>query len=724
MVNIVTDGSLQQITQHLRLTPIQWQAACLYLETQESLAYCHHYALGDAFGLSFSQWRQVQAYVREQAFLQALPAIEKSHVPQVARFLPFDIAMSTHYPLSNRLKAYSEEQLKGFIDTLLANRDHHPLSLLKECFEDGDEDMLSEMRSLLLLKRCETVDLLQSLRQSLFINAHVELQLSPKANDTAKALLADWPNPAPLIKKINPSLVLRFWDLKKSGQVQLVFVHSQGEDWGRQAIAEKLSWVMQDKAADAWIQSAIDALWEQYLQKILNRDLMAIIYDTMVDQMMPIAELKWRQVLMFKGVGAKPVLLMYPHGRSGVMLLAVNAAGEVLDDVMIYPYAPDYNAEQTVVILAKLMIKHHIEDIGLVAKPETRKVLQKSLNTFKLRYSDLNWHLTIIPGDYTQVIMNSQAKQPAVEEIVKVAHFLQNPEVIWTQVSAFQWLSPRMKCLPKAMLAQVWKELLLSYAYQNGLDVNTTAAHVLTFYGLNADQIIAKRPYTSREEVRLALEQSPQEFSRWAGMLSVGNSFDNTPLLPEDRPLLDTFSQQLHVSVEQLLQQPKPLATLTDERAKRMLALLNLRHFKVEVLSNNVPQQLAEIPSGTCFRGMVTKVMSYGVFVDLGEGVEGLMHISAMGNHYVNDLQYLFASGDVIVAEWLEYDLTQKRLSLKFPLLKSAPIVPKNKAPVRKETKKPQTVKTQKPEPQKKGPEAPNAMQLAFKKLKSDSVVN
>ena len=121
---------------------------------------------------------------------------------------------------------------------------------------------------------------------------------------------------------------------------------------------------------------------------------------------------------------------------------------------------------------------------------------------------------------------------------------------------------------------------------------------------------------------------------------------------------------------------------------------------------------------------MVTKVMSYGVFVALGEGVEGLMHISAMGNHYVNDLQYLFASGDVIVAEWLEYDLTQKRLSLKFPLLKSAPIVPKNKAPVRKETKKPQTVKTQKPEPQKKGPEAPNAMQLAFKKLKSDKVVN
>ena len=65
MVNIVTDGSLQQITQHLRLTPTQWQAACLYLETQESLAYCHHYALGDAFGLSFSHWRQVQAYVRE-----------------------------------------------------------------------------------------------------------------------------------------------------------------------------------------------------------------------------------------------------------------------------------------------------------------------------------------------------------------------------------------------------------------------------------------------------------------------------------------------------------------------------------------------------------------------------------------------------------------------------------------------------------------------------------
>jgi small subunit ribosomal protein S1 len=65
---------------------------------------------------------------------------------------------------------------------------------------------------------------------------------------------------------------------------------------------------------------------------------------------------------------------------------------------------------------------------------------------------------------------------------------------------------------------------------------------------------------------------------------------------------------------------------------------------------------------GQTVRGTVTSVVDFGTFVDLGEGVEGLIHISEMPQ---NDLAGAPAGpGSPITVRVLEIDQARRRIGL------------------------------------------------------------
>ena len=64
-------------------------------------------------------------------------------------------------------------------------------------------------------------------------------------------------------------------------------------------------------------------------------------------------------------------------------------------------------------------------------------------------------------------------------------------------------------------------------------------------------------------------------------------------------------------------------------------------------------------------QGEIVSVKDYGIFLELGEGIEGLVHISEMSwtNKIKNPLNH-FNVGDKIEAQVLEVDTENKRISL------------------------------------------------------------
>ncbi len=98
-----------------------------------------------------------------------------------------------------------------------------------------------------------------------------------------------------------------------------------------------------------------------------------------------------------------------------------------------------------------------------------------------------------------------------------------------------------------------------------------------------------------------------------------------------------------------------------------------------------------ELTVGQIVDGKITGVTNFGVFIDIGEGKSGLVHISEVSRTYVSDLNEFVKVGDEVKAKILNIgDDGKISLSMK----RAAP--PAKKEP--KERRERRTVEPQKPD--------------------------
>ena len=77
-------------------------------------------------------------------------------------------------------------------------------------------------------------------------------------------------------------------------------------------------------------------------------------------------------------------------------------------------------------------------------------------------------------------------------------------------------------------------------------------------------------------------------------------------------------------------------------------------------------------PVGTRVKGAVTSLTDFGAFVELEEGVEGLIHVSQLSNERVDKPSSLFKLGDVVEAEVTNVDSREKRIGLSIKALRKS----------------------------------------------------
>jgi small subunit ribosomal protein S1 len=73
---------------------------------------------------------------------------------------------------------------------------------------------------------------------------------------------------------------------------------------------------------------------------------------------------------------------------------------------------------------------------------------------------------------------------------------------------------------------------------------------------------------------------------------------------------------------------------------------------------------LDEYKPGDALEGKVTKVVAFGAFVEIVPGVEGLVHISELAEHHVENPSEVVSPGDQVWVRILEIDEARRRISL------------------------------------------------------------
>ncbi len=67
---------------------------------------------------------------------------------------------------------------------------------------------------------------------------------------------------------------------------------------------------------------------------------------------------------------------------------------------------------------------------------------------------------------------------------------------------------------------------------------------------------------------------------------------------------------------------------------------------------------------GQLVYGRITKIVPFGAFVQVGDGIEGLVHISEMATHHVESPEQVVTAGEELWVKIIELDTARRRISL------------------------------------------------------------
>ncbi|EFI84533.1 30S ribosomal protein S1 [Listeria grayi] len=80
-----------------------------------------------------------------------------------------------------------------------------------------------------------------------------------------------------------------------------------------------------------------------------------------------------------------------------------------------------------------------------------------------------------------------------------------------------------------------------------------------------------------------------------------------------------------------------------------------------------------KMPAGSVLSGKVVRLVSFGAFVEVAPGVEGLVHISQIAHKHIGTPQEVLKEGQEVEVKVLDVNLDEKRLSLSIKALQEDP---------------------------------------------------
>ncbi|MGI6737774.1 MAG: 30S ribosomal protein S1 [Anaerovoracaceae bacterium] len=146
----------------------------------------------------------------------------------------------------------------------------------------------------------------------------------------------------------------------------------------------------------------------------------------------------------------------------------------------------------------------------------------------------------------------------------------------------------------------------------------------------------------------------------------------------------------LHISEISWGKLKHPREALTEgEKITVKILSMNQEKGKISLgLKQTTPEPWSVIDEhyaeGDVVEGKVVQVKEYGCFVELEPGLDGLVHISEINHHRVNNINDEVAIGDIVHAKILDIDKERRRISLSI----KATLDPNAPAPKKKEKAK------------------------------------
>ena len=443
------------------------------------------------------------------------------------------------------------------------------------------------------------------------------------------------------------------------------------------------------------VEEAVEDAYKRLLKPSIETEFANSSKEKADDEAIKVFSENLRQLLLSAPLGEKRVLAIDPGFRTGCKVVCLDDQGNLLHNETIYPHPPQNEWSKAQSKIAKLVEAYKIEAIAIgngTAGRETENFIQSihfdhTIQTFVISESGASVYSASAIAreefpDYDVTVRGAvsigRRLMDPLSELVKI-----DPKSIG--VGQYQHDVDQTK-LKKSLDQTVINSVNLV-----GVNLNTASKHLLTYIsGLGpqlAQNIInyraEKGPFKNREELKKVPRLGDKAYEQCAGFLRISNAenpLDNTAVHPESYPIVQQMAKDLHCTVYDLLkdkEQRKKIDLnhyITNKvgmpTLKDILEELDKpgrdRREKIKVFEFDPSlRTIEDVKVGIEYPAIVTNITNFGVFVDLGIKINGLIHVSQLSDTFVSNPADVVSLHQQIIARVLEVDVERKRIQLK-----------------------------------------------------------
>ncbi|MCB0846818.1 MAG: helix-hairpin-helix domain-containing protein, partial [Bacteroidetes bacterium] len=223
-----------------------------------------------------------------------------------------------------------------------------------------------------------------------------------------------------------------------------------------------------------------------------------------------------------------------------------------------------------------------------------------------------------------------------------------------------------------------------------GVEVNTASKQLLTYVsGLGpslAQNIVTYReengPFKTRSGLKKVPRLGDKAFEQAAGFLRIRNAknpLDASAVHPESYHIVEQMAKDLGVKVEDLMNDESLRKKIRlDKYVTETVGLPTLEdimnelakpgrdpreQFEVFSFAEGV-NSIEDLKEGMILPGIVTNIVDFGAFVDIGVHQDGLVHLSQMANRFIKHPTEVVKVHQKVDVKVIGIDINRNRINL------------------------------------------------------------
>lgn len=563
---------------------------------------------------------------------------------------------------------------------------------------------LDGARYILMERFAEDAALLAKIRHYLWHNAHLVSQVNAgKEEEGAK--FRDYFDHHELISKVPSHRALAMFRGRNEGFLQLslnadpLSEEPPKESYCEQLIIEHLNIHFNDQPADKWRKAVINWTWRIKILMHMETDLMTTLRERAEEEAINVFAANLHDMLMAAPAGMKVTMGMDPGLRTGVKIAVVDATGKLVATETIYPHTGQ--ADKAAMIVAALCLKYQVQLVAIGNGTASRETERFYLDIQK-RYPEVKAQKVIVSEAGASVYSASELAAQEFPDLdvslrgaVSIARRLQDPLAELVKIDPKSiGVGQYQHDVSQTQLAKKLDAVVEDGVNAVGVNLNTASVMLLArIAGLNkviAQNIVDYRndngQFIDRKQLLKVSRLGPKAFEQCAGFLRImdgKNPLDASAVHPEAYPVVEKILTAVNKPLKDVMGDSALLRSLkvndfTDEHFGVPTVTDIIKEldkpgrdprpeFKTAQFTENV-ETMNDLKIGMIMEGAVTNVTNFGAFVDIGVHQDGLVHISALSDQFVEDPRTVVKTGDIVKVKVIEVDIARKRIALSMRL--------------------------------------------------------